>query len=171
MLYIKQPTTIGHMWRITRGHNTLETNPLLICNLHVVHENDEPQPSKVFERYYKMSTFKKLPNWTGHLITCHQYTHPPKQENPCYTWVPVSHTECQPQEWVYFNYTPILEWSTGMCISKNGHQKNTCQNNIGRRFQILSSFLDSIVSIFEETYMTFWWLDTNRFWYFITIQV
>ena len=120
---IGQPTTLAHMWRIIEGHNTLVTSPLLICNQHMVNENDEPQPFKVFERYYKMSTIKKSPNWTGHLITCHQYTHPPeKKKKPLPHMVPVSRIECQPQNWVYFNYKPILEWSTSTCISKNGHQ-------------------------------------------------
>lgn len=37
---IGQPITIGHVRRIIRGHNILVTSQVLVCNQHMVHEND-----------------------------------------------------------------------------------------------------------------------------------
>ena len=36
------------------------------------HENDQPQPSKVIERYYKICIIEKLSYWMGYMIACHQ---------------------------------------------------------------------------------------------------
>ena len=53
LAFVRQPTRIGHVWRIIIAHNTLVTTPLLIYNKHMVHENNPPPPFKVIERYHK----------------------------------------------------------------------------------------------------------------------
>ena len=73
---VREPTRIGHVWRIIQWHSVLITNHLLIYNKHIVHENDLPHPFKVIERYHKICAIKKLPYWMGHLITSHQNNTP-----------------------------------------------------------------------------------------------
>ena len=96
LVLVRQPTRAGHMGRIMVGHSTLVTSRLLIYDKQtMVHENDSPQPCKVIERYYKLFTIRKLPNWMGHLNACHQ-------DNTPQTIIPlphmelVSHMKCQP---------------------------------------------------------------------------
>ena len=91
LVSVRQPTRIGHMWRIIIGHSTLATSYLLIYNKHRVHEYESPQPFKVIQRYYKICTTRKLPTWMGHFTSCHQ-------DKPLLHMVPVSHTKCQPRD-------------------------------------------------------------------------
>ena len=59
-----------------------------------------------------------------------------------------------PNSATYLNLTPIFEWSVVRCESKNGHQKDTCLEEIGLRAQSMSTILSSIVNIFKRACMT-----------------
>ena len=54
----------------------------------------------------------------------------------------------------HLNYSPILEWHMEKSIIMNGHQKDTCDNEIGVWAQKVDTILGSIVNAIGRAYVT-----------------
>ena len=46
----------------------------------------------------------------------------------------------------HFLWTPLFEWCMARIVVKNGHQKDTCYNEIGLCAQHISTILGSLVN-------------------------
>ena len=59
---------------------------------------------------------------------------------------------CEPNVVTLLNQTPILEWYMARCVVENKHQKDTCNDEIGRRVQNIDTILSSRVNTIRRAY-------------------